>query len=106
MFVVMRTIHYICAQIFKRKKKQIEFDMDKKHDIIKIVAFLLFLFMNTSSVHAQSLNDYLLDRLTASWQCRQVNYEDMIDIVLEKKDSLDSYLRGLALVEILRSDGN
>ena len=62
--------------------------------------------MNTSLVNAQSLNDYLFDRLTASWQCRQVDYEEMIDVVLEKKDSLDSYLRGLAFVEIMRSEGN
>ncbi len=49
--------------------------MDKKYDIIKKAAFLLFLLMNTSLVNAQSLNDYLFDRLTASWQCRQVDYE-------------------------------
>ena len=57
--------------------------MDKKHDIIKKVAFLLFLLMNTSFINAQNLNDYLLDWLTASWQCRQVDYEDMIDVVLK-----------------------
>jgi hypothetical protein len=87
-------------------KEQLKCDMDKKHDIIKKAAFLLFLFMNTSIVNAQSLNDYLLDRLTASWQCRQVDYEEMIDVVLNKKDSLDSYLRGLAFIEIMRSEGN
>ena len=73
---------------------------------MKKIAFSLFLLLNTSLVLAQDVNDYLFDRLIASWQCRQVDYEEMIDVVLNKKDSLDSYLRGLALVEILRSEGD
>ena len=75
-------------------------------DYIKKTAFLLFLLLDISLVKAQSWNDYLLDRLTASWQCRQVNYEAMTNVVLGKKDSLDSYLRGLAFVEIMRSEGD
>ena len=73
---------------------------------MKKIAFCLFLFLNTTMMLAQDLNEYLLDRLTASWQCRQVDYEDMTNVVLNNKDNLDSYLRGLAFVEIMRSEGN
>ena len=78
----------------------------KRVNMIKKIAFCLFFLLNTTLMLAQDLNDYLLDRLTASWQCRQVDYEDMIDVVLKNTDSLDSYLRGLAFVEIMRSEGN
>ena len=64
--------------------------------MMKKIAFCLFLFLNTTMMLAQDLNEYLLDRLTASWQCRQVDYEDMTNVVLNNKDNLDSYLRGLA----------
>ena len=73
---------------------------------MKKIAFCLFLLLNTTMMLAQDLNEYLLDRLTASWQCRQVDYEDMTNVVLNNKDNLDSYLRGLAFVEIMRSEGN
>ena len=78
----------------------------KRVNMMKKIAFCLFFLLNTTLMLAQDLNDYLLDRLTASWQCRQVDYEDMIDVVLKNTDRLDSYLRGLAFVEIMRSEGN
>ena len=55
---------------------------------MKKIAFSLFLLLNTSLVLAQDLNDYLYDRLIASWQCRQVDYEEMVDVVLNKKTNI------------------